>query len=120
MARRTTREEQRAKRHHRIRQKVVGTPDHPRLSVYKSSRHLYAQLVDDRSSHTLVYVSTLDKGLKKVKGCNIEAAKAVGKLLAERARKEGIEKVVFDRGGYPYHGVVKALAESAREGGLAF
>jgi large subunit ribosomal protein L18 len=119
MARRA-REEQRAKRHRRVRQKVVGTPEHPRLAVYKSSRHLYAQLIDDLSSHTLVYVSTLDKSLKKVKGCNIESAKAVGKLLAERARKQGIEKVVFDRGGYPYHGVVKSLADSAREGGLAF
>ncbi|OGF53007.1 MAG: 50S ribosomal protein L18 [Candidatus Fraserbacteria bacterium RBG_16_55_9] len=112
------REAQRVKRHRRIRQKVVGTLDHPRLSVYKSARHLYAQLIDDLSGHTLVYVSTLDKALGK--GCNIEAAKSVGKLLAERARKEGIKKVVFDRGGYPYHGVVKALAESAREGGLVF
>ena len=115
-----TREAQRVRRHRRIRQKVVGNPDHPRLSVYKTARHLYAQLIDDLRSHTLVYVSTLDKARGDVKGCNIEAAKAVGKLLAERARKEGINKVVFDRGGYPYHGVVKALAESAREGGLLF
>lgn len=115
-----TREDRRLRRHRRIRKKVVGTPEHPRLSVYKSARHLYAQLIDDMSQHTLVYVSTLDKGLQGVHGCNIEAAKAVGKLLAERARNEGIEKVVFDRGGYPYHGVVKALAESAREGGLVF
>lgn len=115
-----TREEQRVRRHRRIRQKIMGTPDHPRLSVYKSARHLYAQLIDDLRSHTLVSVSTLDQALSDVKGCNIEAAKAVGKLLAERAQGEGIKKVVFDRGGYPYHGVVKALAESAREGGLVF
>jgi large subunit ribosomal protein L18 len=118
---RLTREEQRLRRHQRIRQKVRGTPERPRLSVRKSARHLYAQLIDDGSCQTMVYVSTLDKALRGgVKGCNVEAARAVGKLLAERARKEGIEQVVFDRGGHPYHGVVKALAESAREGGLVF
>jgi large subunit ribosomal protein L18 len=99
----------------------MGTPERPRLAVYKSHRHLYAQLIDDLSGHTLASASTLDKELRdKVKGSNIKSAQAVGALIAERARKRGIEKVVFDRGGYPYHGVVKALAESAREGGLTF
>ncbi len=115
-----TREAQRQQRHRRIRRKIRGTADRPRLSVYKSLRHIYAQLIDDEQGHTRVYVSTLDKALGGARGCNIEAAKAVGKLLAERARALGIERVVFDRGGYPYHGVIKALAESAREGGLKF
>lgn len=116
-----TRHERRLRRHRRVRKKVMGTPERPRLCVYKSLRHLYAQLIDDLHGHTLVYVSTLDRELRdRVRGPNIEAAKAVGKLLAERARAKGIEKVVFDRSGYPYHGVVKALADSAREGGLIF
>ena len=116
-----TRHERRLRRHRRVRKKVMGTPERPRLCVYKSLRHLYAQLIDDLHGHTLVYVSTLDRELRdRVRGPNLEAAKAVGKLLAERARAKGIEKVVFDRSGYPYHGVVKALADSAREGGLIF
>ncbi len=116
-----TRHERRLRRHRRVRKKVMGTPERPRLCVYKSLRHLYAQLIDDLHGHTLVYVSTLDRELRdRVRGPNLEAAKAVGKLLAERARAQGIEKVVFDRSGYPYHGVVKALADSAREGGLIF
>lgn len=116
-----TRHERRLRRHRRVRKKVMGTPERPRLCVYKSLRHLYAQLIDDLHGHTLVYVSTLDRELRdRVRGPNMEAAKAVGKLLAERARAKGIEKVVFDRSGYPYHGVVKALADSAREGGLIF
>lgn len=116
-----TRHERRVRRHRRVRKKVMGTPKRPRLCVYKSLRHLYAQLIDDLHGHTLVYVSTLDRELRdQVRGPNREAAKAVGKLLAERAREKGIEKVVFDRSGYPYHGVVKALADSAREGGLIF
>jgi large subunit ribosomal protein L18 len=115
------RHERRERRHRHIRKRVYGTPERPRLAVYKSLRHLYAQLIDDLHGQTLVYVSTLDKSLRdQVQGPNREAAQAVGKLLAERAREKGIERVVFDRGGYPYHGVVKALAESAREGGLAF
>ncbi len=116
-----TRHERRVRRHRRVRKKVMGTPERPRLCVYKSLRHLYAQLIDDQSGHTLVYVSTLDRELRdRVRGPNREAAKEVGKLLAERAREKGIEKVVFDRSGYPYHGVVQALADSAREGGLIF
>ncbi len=111
----------RERRHRRVRKKVLGTPERPRLCVYKSLRHLYAQIIDDLHGQTLAYASTLDKALRgQVKGPNIEAAKAVGKLIAERARERGIERVVFDRGGYPYHGVVKALADSAREGGLEF
>jgi len=115
-----SRNERRLRRHRRIRKAIFGTPQRPRLCVYKSHRHLYAQLIDDLHGHTLVYVSTLDKELDGVRGPNIEAAKAVGALLAKRAREKGIERVVFDRGGYPYHGVIKALAESAREGGLIF
>jgi len=116
-----TRHERRERRHRRVRKVVMGTPERPRLAVYKSHRHIYAQLIDDLNGHTLAYASTLDKELRdRVRGSNINSAKAVGALLAERARERGIEKVVFDRGGYPYHGVVKALAESARKGGLIF
>ncbi len=111
----------RERRHRRVRKKVVGTPERPRLCVYKSLRHLYAQVIDDTQGHTLAYASTLDRELRgKVTGPNMEAAKLVGTLIAERARAKGVTKVVFDRGGYPYHGVVKALADSAREGGLEF
>lgn len=111
----------RERRHRRVRKRVLGTPERPRLCVYKSLRHLHAQIIDDLHGQTLAYASTLDRALRdQVKGPNIEAAKAVGKLIAERARERGIERVVFDRGGYPYHGVVKALADSAREGGLEF
>lgn len=115
------RHERRQRRHRHIRKRVHGTPERPRLAVYKSLRHLYAQLIDDLHGRTLVHVSTLEESLRdQVRGPNQEAAQAVGKLLAEQARGQGIERVVFDRGGYPYHGVVKALAESAREGGLVF
>jgi len=93
-----------------------------RLSVFRSSRHIYAQLIDDAGGRTLAAASTLDKGIKSdlKTGADTEAAKAVGKLIAERAKAAGIERVVFDRGGYLYHGRVKALADAAREGGLAF
>jgi len=103
-----------------VRKLIKGTAERPRLSVHKSNRHLYAQLIDDLQGRTLAYASTLDRELNGMSAPNIEAAKKVGALLAQRARAQGIEKVVFDRGGYPYHGVVKALAEGAREGGLVF
>ncbi|NKB49537.1 MAG: 50S ribosomal protein L18 [Alphaproteobacteria bacterium] len=92
----------------------------PRLSVFRSSRHIYAQIIDDTGSRTLAQASTKDKDFKGAKGSNIEAAEAVGKLVAERAKAAGVSDVVFDRGSYIFHGRVKALAEAAREGGLNF
>jgi len=112
---------QRIKRHRRLRKKVHGTGERPRLCVTKSLCHVYAQLIDDEAGGTLASASTVDKEMQgMVRGCNIPAAKKVGELLAKRALKSGIETVVFDRGGYPYHGVVAALAEEARKGGLRF
>ena len=118
---RVNRKAERIKRHRRIRKKVFGTADRPRLCVTKSLRHVYAQLIDDNAGRTLAAASKLDKELREVvHGCNIPAATKVGELLAERAKALGIERVVFDRGGYPYHGVVAALAEACRKGGLEF
>lgn len=112
----------RKRRHLRVRRKVFGTPERPRLNVYRSLTNIYAQIIDDTVGHTLVSASTLEKGLRdEVKGLKpVEAARKVGQVLAERAKKAGITKVAFDRGGYKYHGRVKALAEGAREGGLEF
>ena len=110
---------QRQKRHKRVRAKVFGTPERPRLNVFRSEKNIYAQVIDDVAGHTLVSASSLDKSIDGYGG-NIAAATAVGKLVAERALAKGIENVVFDRGGYLYHGRVKALAEGAREGGLNF
>jgi len=117
-----SRDEQRQRVHARVRTKVSGTPERPRLSVYRSVGHIYAQVIDDRSSHTLVSASSIDKEVKKglKGGGNIASAKAVGKIIAERAKASGVVKVVFDRGGYKYHGRVKALADAAREAGLQF
>lgn len=117
-----TREEKRQLRHSRVRRKVVGTSEKPRLNVFKSLNHIYAQIIDDYAGKTLVSASTIDKELKgKIKtGGNIEAAKTVGELIAKRAAAKGIAKVVFDRGGYLYHGRIKALADAARQGGLEF
>ena len=106
--------------HKRIRKKVEGTTERPRLSVYRSLNHIYVQIIDDTKGATLCSASTVEKDLKGKSGGNIDAAKAVGKLIAERARSKGIETVVFDRGGYLYHGRVKSLAEAAREAGLKF
>jgi len=118
---RLDRHEQRERRHRRIRQKVRGTAERPRLCIYKSLRYIYAQVIDDEASRTLFAVSTLDKALKNGRsGCNVASAKALGQLVVARAKSQGISRVVFDRGGYLYHGVVKALAESCREGGLEF
>ena len=114
--------EARKKRHERIRNKVVGTSERPRLNVFRSMNHIYAQIIDDSTGSTLVSASTLDSTIKgKFKNTgNKEGAKAVGELVAQRAQEKGITKVVFDRGGYIYHGRVKELAESARNTGLEF
>ncbi len=117
-----TKRQARIRRHRRVRKKVFGTPERPRLSVYGSLNHIYAQIIDDMKGHTLVAASTLDKELKaEIKhGGNIESARKVGQLIAKRAVEKGIKKVVFDRGGFRYHGRIKALADAAREGGLEF
>jgi large subunit ribosomal protein L18 len=108
--------------HLRIRSRVQGRPQAPRLNVFRSLDHIYAQIVDDTRGHTLVTASTVDKEVRKTLrgGGNISAAKTVGQVLAARAKAAGISRVVFDRGGYAYHGRVKALADAAREGGLQF
>jgi large subunit ribosomal protein L18 len=105
--------------HTRIRRKLSGTAARPRLAIFRSVAHIYAQVIDDVAGATLVSASTVDKGLR-TNGGNVAAAKAIGKLVAERAKEKGILKVVFDRGGYQYHGRVKALADAAREAGLEF
>jgi large subunit ribosomal protein L18 len=112
----------RLRRHARVRKKVAGTPERPRLNVFRSLTGIYAQVIDDQAGHTLVSASTLDKDLRdKLKGMKkSEQAKLVGRALAERALSKGIQTVVFDRGGYRYIGRVKALADGAREGGLRF
>ena len=110
---------QRLKRHKRVRAKISGTPEMPRLNVFRSEANIYAQVIDDVNGVALASASSLDKAIEGYGG-NIAAATAVGKLVAERAKAKGIETVVFDRGGYLYHGRVKALAEGAREGGLKF
>ena len=110
---------QRKLRHKRVRGKVAGTPERPRLNVFRSNSNIYAQIIDDVAGVTLVSASTLDKDFEGATG-NCEAAKKVGQLLAERAKAKGIDTVVFDRGGYLYHGRVAALADGAREGGLEF
>ncbi|WNZ00943.1 50S ribosomal protein L18 [Helcococcus ovis] len=116
-----SKKENRKARHLRVRKKLSGTPDKPRLNMYKSNANIYAQIIDDVNGVTLVSASTLDKELKGENvGANIESAKKVGALVAKRALEKGIEKVVFDRSGYIYHGKVKELAESAREAGLKF
>ncbi|HEV2495769.1 MAG TPA: 50S ribosomal protein L18 [Terriglobia bacterium] len=108
--------------HARIRQRVKGRAQAPRLNVFRSSRHIYAQLVDDGRGHTLVAASSRDAEVRKTlkSGGNLAAAKTVGQMLAQRAKEQGISRAVFDRGGYEYHGRVKALADAAREGGLKF
>ena len=110
----------RRKRHRRVRSKVEGSTERPRLNISRSLQHIYAQVIDDTTGHTLVCASTVDKTLRDTTGGNIAAAKAVGKLIAERSQEKGITAVVFDRGGYKYHGRVQALADSAREAGLKF
>ncbi|MBZ4645217.1 MAG: large subunit ribosomal protein [Petroclostridium sp.] len=111
----------RLRRHERVRKRVFGTAERPRLNVYRSLKNIYAQIIDDEAGTTLVAASTLDEALKDLPyGGNKEAAREVGKLVAKKALEKGITKVVFDRGGYLYHGRVAELAEGAREGGLEF
>lgn len=117
--------EARQKRHIRVRKRVLGTPERPRLNVYRSTNNIYAQVIDDLAGKTLVAASSLDESLRKTKtsksaGGNVAASQEVGKLIAERATAAGITKVVFDRGGYLYHGRVQGLADAARENGLEF
>ena len=107
--------------HTRIRRKVSGTAARPRLAVFRSVKHIYAQVIDDAASHTLIAASSAEKNTPVGKtGGNVAGAKGIGKLVAERAKEKGIKAVVFDRGGYHYHGRVKALADAAREAGLEF
>jgi large subunit ribosomal protein L18 len=121
---RRTRRVQRAKRHRRIRKRLLGTAERPRLVVYRSLKNIEGQVIDDDASRTLVGVSTLAPELRGFKpesrNPRVEVAKEAGKLLAQKAKEAGVEQVVFDRGGYKYHGRVKAFAEGAREGGLDF
>jgi large subunit ribosomal protein L18 len=123
MLTKTSRNLTREKIHTRIRKKVAGTSARPRLNVYRSVNHIYVQLIDDSKQVTIVSASSLEQGKdgkKHIAGGNIAAAKQVGKLIAERAKEKGIEAVVFDRGGYLYHGRIKAIADAAREAGLKF
>jgi len=114
-----TKQLRRRRRRTGIRKRIIGTPEKPRLSVYRSLRHTYAQVIDDMNGTTLCSASTRDAGVTDATG-TVEGSTAVGKALAERAKEKGISTVVFDRGGFRYHGRVKALADAAREGGLSF
>ncbi|MEW6002067.1 MAG: 50S ribosomal protein L18 [Nitrospirota bacterium] len=117
-----SKKEARQRRRKRIRKKVLGTPERPRLSVYRSLNHIYAQIIDDTKERSLVAASSLDREFKENKSHkgNVETAKKVGLLIAKRAMEKGIKKIVFDRSGYLYHGRIRALADAAREAGLAF
>ena len=119
MVKKTDRKMERQRRHIRVRRKISGTAERPRLCVFRSNKNIYVQIIDDVAGNTIVQASTLDKEIK-TKYANKEAAKEVGALIAKRAADKKIETVVFDRGGYIYHGIVKELAEAAREGGLKF
>ena len=110
----------RMRRHARVRKNISGTAERPRLNVFRSSKHIYAQIIDDVNAVTLVSASSLEKAFTEENGGNCDAAKVVGQLVAKKALEKGIKAVVFDRGGYIYHGRVAALAEGAREGGLEF
>lgn len=120
MFKKTDRKKARVKRHTRVRNKISGTSERPRLAVYRSEKNIYAQIIDDVARRTLVSASTLDKDFAGKVGSNKEAAKVVGELIAKKAVENGIEEVIFDRGGYVYHGRIKELAEGAREAGLRF
>jgi large subunit ribosomal protein L18 len=119
MIRRTARDETRRRVHERIRRKVRGTAERPRLAVFRSLKHIYVQVIDDVAGRTLTAASSDEKS-SRANGGNVQGAKDIGKLIAERAKEKGILRVVFDRGGYLYHGRVKALADAAREAGLEF
>jgi large subunit ribosomal protein L18 len=120
--RRLSREAHRRRIHVRMRKRIAGTSERPRLCVHRSTRHIRAQVIDDNTARTIVSASSLDKEVRKLikGGGNIAASKVVGKAIAERAQAKGVDKVVFDRGGYQYHGRIQALAEAAREAGLKF
>ena len=120
MIKKVSRNDVRKARHERVRAKISGTSEAPRLNVFRSNSNIFAQIIDDEKRITLVSASSIDKELKLENGSNVEAAKKVGELLAKRAKKAKIKEVKFDRGGYLYHGRVKALAEAARENGLEF
>ena len=120
MIKKVSRNQARVARHARVRSKVVGTASEPRLNVFRSNGNIFAQIIDDSCDKTLVSASSIDKELKLENGGNVEAAKAVGADIAKKAVKAGIKEVVFDRGGYQYHGRVAALADAARENGLDF
>ena len=125
MLAKTSKDQTRQKIHSRIRKKLGGTGERPRLNVYRSLNHIYAQVIDDAQGVTLVSATSVEKGKgikgeKRPTGGNVSSAKEVGKLIAQRAKEKGISKVVFDRGGYLYHGRIKALADAAREAGLEF
>jgi len=122
MIKKSNKNKERQKKHLRVRKKILGTPERPRLNVFRSLKHIYAQIIDDTTGNTLVAASTLDPILKdKLQhGGNKDAAKAVGKLIGEKALEKGIQKIIFDRGGYIYQGRVRELAEGAREAGLEF
>ncbi|MDO4963324.1 MAG: 50S ribosomal protein L18 [bacterium] len=120
MIKKVDRNSARCERHARVRNKITGTSNVPRLNVFRSNNNIFAQIIDDEASKTLVSASSIDKELKLENGGNLESATKVGELLAKRAKKAKITKVVFDRGGYLYHGRVKALADAARENGLEF
>ncbi|MGC8873245.1 MAG: 50S ribosomal protein L18 [Chloroflexia bacterium] len=116
----TTSKQRHKKRHQRVRARISGTPERPRLNVFRSLNHIYAQVIDDTVGHTLAAASSLEPALRNAQGTKTEIARQVGRLVGERALARGIRRVVFDRGGYDYHGRVKALAEGAREAGLEF
>lgn len=120
MINKVSRNEVRKSRHSRVRAKIAGTTETPRLNVFRSNNNIFAQIIDDVKGVTLVSASSIDKELKIENGGNVEAATKVGELIAKRAKEAKIKKVVFDRGGYQYHGRVKALADAARENGLEF
>ncbi len=119
MIRRPEKKEIRDRIHSRIRRKLSGTAERPRLAIFRSVAHIYAQVINDAEGRTIVAASSVDKGVR-TDGGNVAAAKSIGKLVAERAKEKGIKSVVFDRGGFQYHGRVKALADAAREAGLEF
>jgi large subunit ribosomal protein L18 len=120
MIKKLSRDEHRLRIHRRLRHRLEGTPERPRLAVFRSVKHIYAQVIDDKVGRTVAAASSNEKGAKIPAGGNMAGAKQIGKLVAERAMAKGIKKVVFDRGGYLYHGRVKALADAAREAGLEF
>ena len=120
MTKLTTRTASRTKRHERIRLRLAGTASRPRLAVFRSLNHIYAQVIDDTSGQTLAAASSLESGLRGAEGTKLADAKRVGQLVADRAKAAGVDKVVFDRAGFQYHGRVRSLAEAAREAGLDF